>query len=417
MVFILLVTLSVWGYFNLKYIKHKNMDDIVKATDRLSNTILLGTHYAMMLNSRDDIKQIIINIARQNEIENIRIYNKSGEIKYSNHPAEVDHKTNIQAEACDVCHRTNPPITKVSLTERIRFFKSPQGHRLLGIISPVRNEPGCATSACHFHPTDKKFLGALDLVISLKSADEEISTHQKKLVTFTFLSFILTCGFISIFLIRAINRPINMLIKGTQEIGRGNYDARVNIPRSDEMGLLADAINKMGLAILDKQNEINKQRDEYQKLFELVPCIITVLDRSYKIVGYNREFEQKFNPKPGDHCYQVYKGRTEKCVICPVEETFADGSSHYSEETGRDKDGSIKHWIARTSPIRDSDGNIVAAMEMNLDITERKQLEKRLEQSEKKTPAPCRLLSHTGTSETDGADPFRPHQRRGCIRG
>ncbi|MGD9211822.1 MAG: PAS domain-containing protein, partial [Desulfobacteraceae bacterium] len=140
----------------------------------------------------------------------------------------------------------------------------------------------------------------------------------------------------------------------------------------------------MGPAILEKHCEINEQQDEYQKLFELVPCIITVLDRKYKIIGYNQEFEQKFNPKPGDHCYQVYKGRKKKCVFCPVEKTFADGFSHYSEESGRDKDGCIKHWIVRTSPIRNSKGKIVAAMEMNLDITERKQLEKRLEQSEKK---------------------------------
>ena len=52
------------------------MDDVVLGTDRLTNTIKLGTHYAMMHNSRDDINQIINNIARQQEISNIRIYNK-----------------------------------------------------------------------------------------------------------------------------------------------------------------------------------------------------------------------------------------------------------------------------------------------------------------------------------------------------
>jgi histidine kinase len=71
-------------------------------------------------------------------------------------------------------------------------------------------------------------------------------------------------------------------------------------------------------------------------------------------------------------------------VDCPVEATFADGQSHYSEETGVDKDGSIKHWIVRTTPIRDENGDIVAAMEMNLDISERKHLEEKLEVSEKK---------------------------------
>ena len=50
----LLVTISIWAYFNIKYQKEKAMKDIVAGTDRLTNTIRLGTHYAMMLNSRDD---------------------------------------------------------------------------------------------------------------------------------------------------------------------------------------------------------------------------------------------------------------------------------------------------------------------------------------------------------------------------
>jgi histidine kinase len=102
------------------------------------------------------------------------------------------------------------------------------------------------------------------------------------------------------------------------------------------------------------------------------------------LISYNKEFADKFAPETDDYCYRAYKGRTEKCENCPVEATFADGRSHYSEETGVDKDGSVKHWIVRTAPIRDESGEIIAAMEMNLDITERKQLEEKLELSEKK---------------------------------
>ncbi|MEJ2137643.1 MAG: hypothetical protein P8X86_20675 [Desulfofustis sp.] len=170
----LLLSISTWAYFNIDYQKEKLMDEIVQGTDRLTNTIKLGAHYSMMLNSRDDINQIINNIARQKEIENIRIYNKEGEIKFSNQTTEVDSKTNIKAEACDICHRTTPPLTDLNVSERIRIFDSGKGFRLLGIISPIRNEPGCATDACHVHPEGKKILGALDVVVSLRETDNEI---------------------------------------------------------------------------------------------------------------------------------------------------------------------------------------------------------------------------------------------------
>ena len=83
---VLLVTIATWAFFNIRYQKEKMMKNMVAGTDRLTTTIRLGTHYAMMLNSRDEINQIINNISRQPEIKNIRIYNKEGEIKYSNNP-------------------------------------------------------------------------------------------------------------------------------------------------------------------------------------------------------------------------------------------------------------------------------------------------------------------------------------------
>ena len=130
--------------------------------------------------------------------------------------------------------------------------------------------------------------------------------------------------------------------------------------------------------------EVEKSVDEYQMLFDLVPCIITVQDRNYRLIRYNREFADKFDPRLGDYCYQAYKGLSEKCPVCPVEKTFEDGRSHWSEESGPDKDGVRRHWVVKTCPIKNSEGEIVAVMEMNLDITHIKELEEKLRISELK---------------------------------
>ena len=381
---ILLLTISTWAYFSIEYQKKRLRQEIVSETERLSNTIKLGTHYAMMLNSRDDINQIIMNIGKQKEIENIRIYNKEGEIKFSNQLSEVDQTTNIKSEACYICHRSDPPLIDIDIAQRTRIFNAPQGHRLLGIISPIHNEAGCSSNDCHFHPPDKKILGALDVVISLKETDEEILFLEKGIIGLAAVAFLVTSAIIFLFVLRFVNRPIRQLIKGTRSISQGNYSAAAKVNQEDEMGQLAAAINQMSREIGKKQAELNKQRDEYQRLFETVPCIVTVQDRNYKLVGYNREFAEKFDPQPNDYCYQAYKGRKVKCVNCPVEKTFEDGDSHYSEEAGISKDGKPTYWIVKTSPIRNDEGEIVAAMEMNLDITHRKQLEEELEKSEKK---------------------------------
>jgi histidine kinase len=381
---IMLLIISTWAYFSIEYQKERLYRDIVRETERLGNTIKLGAHYAMMTNSRDDINQIIMNIGRQKGIENIRIYNKQGEIKFSNSPSEIDMTSNIKSEACDICHRSDPPLANIGIEERTRIFDSPQGYRLLGIISPIPNEAGCSSSDCHFHPRGKKILGALDVVISLEDTDKEILFQKKGIIGLAAIAFLVTSVIILVFVLRFVNRPIRRLIKGTKAISSGDYSGQVEVDQYDEVGQLVAAINQMSKEIGAKQRELNRQRDEYENLFETVPCIITVQDKNYQLVGYNREFADKFDPQPGDYCFHAYKGRATKCPNCPVEKTFKDGKSHYSEEAGISKDGIPTYWIVRTSPMRNEKGEIVAAMEVNLDITRHKKLEEELERSEKK---------------------------------
>ncbi|MHC4458893.1 MAG: PAS domain-containing protein [Planctomycetota bacterium] len=381
---ILVVSISVWAYFNINYQQRKVMEGIIGGADGLSRSIKLGTHYAMMHNLRDDITLIIKNIAQEKKLENIRIYNKSGEIKFSNKDIEVNQMTNIKAEACYICHRSEPPLSELKLSERTRVFTAPQGHRLLGIISPIYSQPGCTSNACHTHPEGKKVLGALDLVISLDKTDKELGLFKGWLVAFATFLFLITSAGIIFFILRFVNRPIKKMIDGTHLIANGEYLNKIDVDQVDEMGQLSVAIDRMGKKIGEKQAELNKQRNEYQNLFERVPCIITVQDRNYKLLKYNREFSEKFNPTPGDYCYAAYKGRKEKCVICPVEKTFEDGLSHFSEERGFKKDGTPTHWIVHTTPIKNEKGEIVAAMEMNLDVTRTKLLEQELKKSEKK---------------------------------
>jgi len=181
-----------------------------------------------------------------------------------------------------------------------------------------------------------------------------------------------------------VKRPIDQLIEDIQNDKTRESPEAKGIDINSEVGKLATAIFKMRRELEEKQTALNKQRDEYQSLFELVPCLITVQDREYRLLKYNREFFQQFAPNPGEYCYKAYKGRDKKCEDCPVEKTFVDGKSHYSEETGINKDGTTTHWILTTSPVRDDSGEIVAAMEMSLDITTLKQLEEQLAKSEKK---------------------------------
>ncbi|MCG6879952.1 MAG: PAS domain S-box protein [Deltaproteobacteria bacterium] len=408
---ILAVSITAWAYYNIGHQKERAVENIVEVADRLGNTIRLGVHYAMMLNSRDDITQTIKNFGKQEGIKSIRIFNKAGETSYSSNAGKAEPMMNMKEGACLICHNTNPPLVKVSLAGRTRIFEGPQGERFLGIISPIYNQPGCASAACHFHPKKTKVLGALDVVVSLKDTDREIFAYERGIILMAVFIFLLTSGFMAFFLLRFVNRPIQKLIEGTRHIGRGEYGYQVDLKRKDDIGQLSDAINHMGKKIGEKQDELNKQKGEYQKLFESAPCYITVQDRDFKLLRYNREFAEQFDAHSGDYCYQVYKGRSERCDVCPVQDTFDDGQPHHSEEEGINRDGTKSCWMVRTSPVKNKAGEVVAAMEMSLDVTAMKHLESEVKKSEEKykiifstIPNPVFVLDQTNLDILDCND-------------
>jgi histidine kinase len=410
----LLIIISTWSYFNIEYLKNNIIHTTVDEVDRLGTTIKLGTRYAMMLNARNDINTIINDIGRQEGIEFIRIFNKKGQIKFSKVPEEVDRITNIKDEACIICHVTEPPLEAVGMVERRRFL-SHDGGRMLGVISPIYNEPTCWTDSCHVHPPGKKVLGALDVVVSLAKTDREILAYERWIILLAIFTFISISTVVGVFFLIFIKRPITRLIHRTQLIGQGTYEPGSESYSDDEIGALESAIDRMGGQILEKQDALNKQRHEYQQLFEQVPCYITVQDRDLRVLRYNKQFTQQFSPSTGDYCYELYKGRSEPCEVCPVLMTFEDGESHYSEETGVTKDGQVSHWIVRTATIKDTDGEITAVMEISIDITQLKRLEEEIRKSEEKyraifnnIPNPVFVLDRKSLAILDCNDSVKP---------
>ena len=186
---------------------------------------------------------------------------------------------------------------------------------------------------------------------------------------------------------RRVTLPIRRLVDATRMLTLGEPIRKLETATDGDLGHLCDALLKISRVLENKRSALRREHSEHLNLFESVPCLITVQDRNLRLIRYNREFAEKFAPRDGDFCYSVYKGRDTKCPDCPVEKTFQDGRSHVFEETGHNREGQLIHWLARTAPIRDKDGNVVAAMELSLDVTASRQLEAKLKASERRYEA------------------------------
>ena len=117
--------------------------------------------------------------------------------------------------------------------------------------------------------------------------------------------------------------------------------------------------------------ETKSLQREYNILFERVPCYVSVSNRDLCIVRANRLLRETFGDKVGEHCYEVYKKRSEKCPDCPALKTFADGGTHSSEQVGIDKLGNKTQYVVSTSPLGRSGREFTHVIEMAVDITEK----------------------------------------------
>lgn len=382
---IMFVGTLILVYLSISFVNTHTLSERVKVADMMGNTIKVGLYSAMLRNSRDEIDQIIRQVADMNPVSAIRLYNKEGEIKFSSDPGEKDDRINLEHYACRVCHLTDPPKESLPLEERIWDFHE-GGQHFFSVQVPIGNPPECSGGPCHYHPAGKNILGTMDLIFTFEEANPVVADYQTQLVILGFIFFVITSCGIYIGFRQIISRPLGILARSSREIAEGQESSPVwpVDQRRDEFGQLARAHQAMVEALQAKQKALNAKVRDYELLFDNVPCVVTVQDREFKLLEYNKESRERFNPFPDAYCYQAYKGVDEMCEVCPVDKTFETGLAHCSEESRRNPDGSYSHWIVHTAPIMDENGEVTKAMEMCLDITERRNLEIQLRESEEK---------------------------------
>lgn len=233
---------------------------------RTSDIIKRSTHYSMMLNRREDIYNIIKTIGSEPGIEGIRIYNKRGDISFSTQEHEVGTTADLQDEACIACHTTGRSTSVSPLNpELIRYFRSPNGYRVMGVITPIKNDPTCSTPDCHAHHPSQTILGVLDVMIPLKELDTNIEEFERSYYFGGLSMIVLITGLSGLFFWRTVNVPVKKLKEGTEEIMRGNLDHTIDVHTKDELGSLTKSFNHMTRTLKQAQDELEELNQTLEK--------------------------------------------------------------------------------------------------------------------------------------------------------
>ena len=260
LVFLLAVSMTLvfglLGFLIVRLHRQHLEQSTLASAERVSDVIRRSTTYDMLRNDREGLYHTIQTIADEPGMVKVRIFDQEGRISYSTDAAEVSHVLDKKAEACYGCHNQSQPLTRLNRPDRFRIYRIGGGQRVLGIITPIENQPSCSNAECHAHPASQQVLGVLDTNVSLASADAQLSVSSARMLSYTAGAMLIVAILSWLFVWRVVGEPIKALKNGTEHLSQGNLGYQIEVQSHDEVGDLAHSFNEMSVQLRAANEEI-----------------------------------------------------------------------------------------------------------------------------------------------------------------
>ncbi len=172
--FVLIIIFGLLGYFSIRDQRKHLEEAALVSAEQQSEVLRRSASRYMLNNDRIGLYEMMLNMADQPGMVRVRIMNPQGVISYSTDPTEVGAMVDKSAEACYGCHEKSKPLARLNRSDRFRVYRA-DGTRVLGVITPIENEPACSNAACHAHPAGTQILGVLDTNLSLAKVDQGLA--------------------------------------------------------------------------------------------------------------------------------------------------------------------------------------------------------------------------------------------------
>jgi PAS domain S-box-containing protein len=167
--------------------------------------------------------------------------------------------------------------------------------------------------------------------------------------------------------------------KALHEKGLPCWYELIATPIKDAEGKVTAAL-ELTVDITEKKQLLEKLEEEKNK-FEAVTQNISaglmIVNKDYTITWINPYAKQVFGNIEGKTCYETIHGNNSICPACDVKKIF-DGTNIGKREITVKSHGDALRFEITTTPMKDQEGNVVAVLELAVDITKIKRMQSEL---------------------------------------
>jgi signal transduction histidine kinase/HAMP domain-containing protein len=401
---LILFTSVILSVFLIKKQSELIEKELVKRGKSLVKNLAYNSEYGVLVENKDLLLNLMKGLAQQEDVAYILIQDRNGKIladweqkKFS--PSFHKRKNYIISEVFKkggLLGTYDYHLSEESDEEFANFSHTIQTTKVLrskeevGIIFDEQASPGLK----------QEKIGMAHVGMSLVNMYKEIANMKNIIVLLTML--VVGIGILlTIFLVNIVVKPIQQLVFATDKVANGDLAQMVKVRRKDEIGKLASAFNRMTNSLKESREKIeeynrtleNKVKErtmdlerttrllqaEYNRLDAIVnsPNLgIVIEDKDYNIKFMNKSLIDAFGNQIGKKCYEKFKGRKEKCEVCPIDEILIKGKKAFNYF---DQDHAGNYYAISAALFQDEKGEKYI-LETLRDITEQRKLEMQVEE-------------------------------------
>jgi len=237
--------------------------ELEKRAKALIANLAYNAEYGVILESKSELNNLIKGVMRTDDIVYVVITASDGRIL-----AEMGKDLSHNAKEITIASDNQNDIGKFKVTQflasnGIEFIEL--GHPIETIRQSVSRENlgSVSSPATKYDEDNMEIIGKVRVGMTLANLHREINKSQTAAILLT-LVVVISAIIIMTAFVRIITRPIESLVKITDQISKGDLSKAVDIKRNDEIGLLAESFNRMIESLKKSQMEV----EEYNRTLE-----------------------------------------------------------------------------------------------------------------------------------------------------